>query len=203
MADLPTELKQRRRWRRWLGLGLLLVLAAPCLPWPLPHAELVGQRPAVAPPRGAPEIWVPRRDAAGGNDLRAVFVHTRADGAHELTLWFRDEDHPWIGVDQAYDLFRWARWKRVDDLETLVVTPARDLALTGVAAGDQGFSVLWAEHHTSLIGRGATDRLYVRTWNHLLSSEPEPGIDYVKAEAPWLRGSRAELEAEVRAGWPD
>lgn len=178
------------------------LLLAPCLPWPLPRAELEGQREALAPPRGAPELWIPRADLEGGNELRAIFVHDLPDGGRELTLWFRDEDHPWAPIDNAYDLYRWLRWRRVDDLETIVLTPARDLALPGTAAREQTFGVLWAEHHTALIGRGAGDRLYVRTWNHLFSNEPEPGVDYQRVEVQFLRGSRAELEAEVKAAWP-
>jgi hypothetical protein len=201
VAEQQTDRKPKRRWRRYLALVVALLIA-PCLPWPLPRAELEGQREALAPPRGAPEVWIPRADLEGGNELRAIFVHELPDGGRELTLWFRDEDHPWAPIDNAYDLYRWLRWRRVDDLETVILTPARDLALPGTAARAQPFDVLWAKHHTALIGRGGGDRLYVRTWNHLFSNEPQEGLDYVQVKVQFLRGSRAELEAEVQAAWP-
>lgn len=193
MAEAKPELK-RRRWRRLVFLALLL--CAPALPWPLPRAELIGAHVAAAPVPGAPALFVPRADAA--NPLRAVFVSALPRGGHEVTLWFSDEDHPWAPVDHAYDLYRYFAWGRVDDLETFRITPEGMFNLDGVAAGEQGFGVLWAEHQSGLVGRGGPPRLYVRTWNHLLSPDPEPGVDYVQAKVPWLTGSRAELEAEAQ-----
>lgn len=203
---LDEERAPRRTPRRAaLAAALLVVLCLPCLPWPYPESDLLPAAPALDWP-AAPILALPRQDLANGP--HAIYVAELEDGAREVSLLFRDEDHPWALVDQAYDLYRYLRWRRVRDLETFRWGPG-SLDLRGVAAGEQGYAALAPRHLDARPSLAECERrdgrvvLYLRTWNHMLATTPEPGVDYeLLSGLPVRRASRAELERAARERWP-
>ncbi|HBP18570.1 MAG TPA: hypothetical protein DEA08_12395 [Planctomycetes bacterium] len=203
MSDAPQA--KRRRRRLLAALALLALLCLPCLPWPYPESDLLPGAPTLAWPQ-APILALPRQDLP--NAPHAIYVAELGEAGREVSLLFRDEDHPWALVDHAYDLYRYLRWRRVRDLETFR-WGAESLDLRGVAAGEQGYAALAPRHLDAqprlaeCERRGERVVLYLRTWNHMIATTPEPGVDYeLLADLPLRQASRAELERAARERWP-
>lgn len=193
--------EKRRRRRVLLSLlTLVLLVGLPCLPWPLPRADLLPDAPPVVWEE-APVFAVPVQDPTS---LLAVYVTDLPDGGRALNVEFSDEDHPCAPCDNAYDLIRLAIWGRVVDVEMLELHPD-GLVLPNTAALGQAYGTWIPRHHDERVPLGALARrgrrpvIYVRTWNHLLGAEGEPGVNYVfRDDVPLRRASRAELEASAR-----
>lgn len=190
-----------RRWRRRaLLVGLALALGLPGLSCSLRRDDLLPSAPPLVWAE-APVFAVPSRDPTR---LLAVYVADLPQGGRALSLVFSDEDQPFPPFDCVYDLFRSVRWGRVTDIETLELLPDA-LVFPNTAALDQPYATWFPSHHDQrvplarLSRRGRRPVIYVRTWNHLFATEPEPGVDYVfHADVPLRRATRAELEAAAR-----
>ena len=147
-----------------------------------------------------------------------------ADEDHPLPIVDQLYDaQRWFGLVERSSRFPFVRrargrggYRRVADVETVGVeldptwpgSPAA-IRFPGTYSGDQRWDVLPARHHSAEIPWDQFDLedgrpvLYVNTWNHLFSNDPNNGcLDHrLVADYPVYQGSRADVQRHFDAVW--
>lgn len=147
-----------------------------------------------------------------------------ADEDHPLPIVDQLYDaQRWFGLVERSSRFPFVRrargrggYRRVADVETVGVeldptwpgSPAA-IRFPGTYSGDQRWDVLLARHHSAEIPWDQFDLedgrpvLYVNTWNHLFSNDPNNGcLDHrLVADYPVYQGSRADVQRHFDAVW--
>ena len=68
-----------------------------------------------------PVFSLPVSDIENGNDIESVYYDIEYDKLRlyvEITVVFKDEDHPNGLIDWIYDMIRKRKYKRIEDVET-------------------------------------------------------------------------------------
>lgn len=106
-----------------------------------------------------------------------------------------------------YTVYRFLRYGRVTDLETIYLLSApRRIDMNGTLNHPEVTS--WHDvtsgHYTTTFTTGCKDlRLYVNTWNHLMSPLPLPDLVYVELTGfKQNTETRASLERKALIRWP-
>lgn len=130
-----------------------------------------------------------RVDARDPEELLRVYKEPDEDGMALHLVW-GDETIPLRQADERYREFRREEFGRTSDVETLIVRPD-DILFPGTWGGPQPY---W----TSLHGTWPEPRkgvVFIRTWNHMLSTNPNPTATYRRADPGVREGGREEAEA--------
>lgn len=185
--------------------------------WPRP--DFASQARTFDPARAGvtlPIVELPSVDRTGKNGLRAVFADTSEAGKVHVHLVFADEDSPGRGklLDRTYDAFRWFRYRRVMDVETLTFELDRTgkykaVEFHGTFSGEQTWQANPPEHKTATIPysefrtQNGRPVVVVNTWNHLLSNtNTNPNLAMVQASNyPVYAATRAQLKAMFERTW--
>ncbi len=141
-------------------------------------------------------LMVPTFDMENGPIDLFIFDH---GDSLEITVVFSDEDHPDPVEDVLYDVYRFFKWGRVEDVETFFV---------------MGHSVFFPDDYASVTSFFQTEDLhtrmeiplsdferlsgelvvYVNTWNHMFSEKPLPGVPYIPIRMNGREGTRETAE---------
>ena len=117
----------------------------------------------------------------------------------EVTIVFKDEDHPNPFIDPLYDIYRFLKWGRVKDIETFYVYEDR------VVFPDDYASVTSFQQtenlHTHMEipievfkKKDKSILVYVNTWNHMFSNKPLSDLEYVPFHLKPRIGTRKDAE---------
>ncbi len=141
-------------------------------------------------------LMFPAIDMENGPIDFFVFDH---GSSVEVTIIFKDEDHPNPFLDPLYDLYRLAKWGRIEDIETFYIT-ATSVVFPDDYASVTSFSQTEGLHTHAEIPIGNFQvqdgkiLVYVNTWNHMFSNKPLPNLEYVKVEFRARIGTREDAE---------
>lgn len=147
------------------------------------------------------------------NSIFAVFFARLSDKEIEVSVVFKDEDHPnWV-IDELYDFYRWNfAWKRQADVESFQIQFQRaggrpsSVSFPTTFAGEQRYDEPWIKHFSAEIPydefhrEGTRPVIYVNTWNHLYSNKAglETGNGTMIRDYPSYQGTRRDVEKLFR-----
>ncbi len=119
--------------------------------------------------------------------------------AEEITVVFKDEDYPNRFLDPLYDIYRFIKWGRFEDIETfyikgnLVIFPDDYASVTSFYQTKDLHT--HAEIPTSdFQKKNGNIVVYVNTWNHMFSNEPLSDLEYVPFFFKPKSGTREDVE---------
>jgi hypothetical protein len=149
------------------------------------------------------QFIIPEKDKK--NPVDAVFCERRDLGnsrSYEISVVFKDEDHPFFLADWCYDIYRRMKYKRKMDVETFSVLCGMNdsviaLDLKGVYSGPQDFNQGIVKHGDMLYLDMESDiQVFVNTRNHLFSlKDNNPGMKKTTVSSNIVYiGSREEVE---------
>lgn len=130
-----------------------------------------------------------RVDSRDPTELLRVYVEPDEVGVAVHLVW-RDEVVPLAQADERYRAFRREELGRTADVETILVKPD-EVVFPGTWGGPQPY---W----TSIHGTWREPRkgvVFTRTWNHMLSSVPNPRASYERVDPAVRDGGREAAEA--------
>jgi len=145
---------------------------------------------------------IPEKDV--GNDIVDVFVK-KTENQVEITVVFKDEDHPNPFVNFFYDIYRFFKYGRVKDIETffLIVDNGKieEVKFPGVYAGSHNFDDTENLHESiSLPGnvfefKNGRIMIFINTWNHMFSNKPLKNMKYIEiSDYKVSEGTRKDAE---------
>ncbi len=152
----------------------------------------------------------------GSNDLLKGYHYSYAvSGGYkiEITAVFKDEDHPDLALDLAYDAYRLAQNGRIEDIETFYINTDSngnpqsiyfDYGGTGTYSGTQEFFDWFPDHITATVQAsdfswsGKRAYIYINTWNHLYGEDDNnPTLsDKTWSTYASAQGTREDAEAD-------
>jgi hypothetical protein len=112
------------------------------------------------------------------------FFYFDHGNATEVTVVFKDEDHPNGFLDPLYDLYRLAKWGRIKDIETFYIYEDKVIFPDDYASVTSFYQTEDLHTHAE-IPLDEFQRVdgkivvYVNTWNHMFSNKPLPDLEYV------------------------
>ena len=199
-----------------MSLTLILTLVG-CAHMPEFAAVAQSTDPIPSPSEIDPTALLPilvmsQKDIDERNGIEAIFLTRSQDlTSIEVTLVFKDEDHPNALADVLYDRYRVFKYGRKADLESFVMHISAetgellDISFKGSYGGNQPFATSKTKKSDAVIPADAlvidctTLRpvLFVSTWDHLLS-EIDPNTDMTDRvqveEYPIYYGTRDDVE---------
>ena len=117
----------------------------------------------------------------------------------EVTIVFKDEDHPDPLIDPLYDTYRFLKWGRVEDIETFYVYEDKVVFPDDYASVTSFYQT--KDLHTYMEvpidefeKRDGSILVYVNTWNHMFSNKPLPDLEYVPFHFKPRIGTREDAE---------
>ncbi len=117
----------------------------------------------------------------------------------EVTIVFKDEDHPDPLIDPLYDTYRFLKWGRVEDIETFYVYEDKVVFPDDYASVTSFYQT--KDLHTYMEvpidefeKEDDSILVYVNTWNHMFSSRPLPDLEYVPFHFKPRIGTRKDAE---------
>jgi len=149
-----------------------------------------------------PIFMIPEKDM--GNDIIDVFVE-KYENRVEITVVFKDEDHPNPFTNFFYDIYRFFKYGRVKDIETffLVVDEEKikEVRFPGVYAGSLDYDDTENLHGTITLPAKAFEFkngrivIFVNSWNHMFSNKPLKNVKYVEiSDYRISKGTREDAE---------
>ncbi|MFA7284297.1 MAG: hypothetical protein WC004_00545 [Candidatus Absconditabacterales bacterium] len=132
-----------------------------------------------------PQLYVPRIDKEGNNQIESVFWHQVTDRTYEISLLFKDEDDPYM--DRWYDMYRKLNYGRIKDIETFHVeldanNRIAKYLFSGTASGNKGWSAWGSKLHHDLIINNPLSGLHINTRNHMFgahNANPDLPLDTI------------------------
>jgi len=157
-----------------------------------PHGET--KSPGLVP-WYPPYIYQPLNPDGELSLLEAVFFSETINSKHKEVMWtvvYSDEKMKNGFLNSLYFIFRALRYGRVRDIETFFTygnSSCWAIDFQGVSVCDGNiFSSVPQEHCYATIVGGANRSMdvFIRTWNHLMGSDPdaEPGVKYERVQ--WI-----------------
>jgi hypothetical protein len=127
------------------------------------------------------------------------FFYFDHGNAFEITVVFKDEDHPNKFLDPLYDLYRLMKWGRIKDIETFYIYRDKVVFPDDYASVTSFYQTKNLRTHAEIPldefqkfdGKIA---VYVNTWNHMFSNKPLPGLEYVPFIFKPKIGTRSDAE---------
>ncbi len=158
-----------------------------------------------------PIFSIPRFDLK--NEIVEVFYNkTEKNSKLEITVVFKDEDHPCFLADILYDLYRYFKYGRIKDIETFFLHYSYDESLKGIEfpgvyAGDHRFSDTKDLHGSAYFQANEVEFIngrpiiYINTWNHMFGIKRSfcKENEILINDYPASIGTRAD--AEVTYSW--
>jgi hypothetical protein len=138
--------------------------------------------------------------------LLSVCMIPTSIGRTEITFEWAGESIESNIPSFLYAGYRLLCYGRVKDLETIYITSTHTVDMNGTLNHPDVTS--WYDttygHYTTSYDTVSKDiRLYVNTWNHLMSPVPLADLTYVELTGfKWKTESRAALERHVSIQWP-
>jgi hypothetical protein len=124
----------------------------------------------------------------------------------EVTIIWSGEAFSETIVSDLYTLYRFIRYGRTADVETIYILPGNRVDMNGTLNHPDitSFYDRKQGHFTTTYDAGSAEiRLYINTWNHLMSPDPLQSMVYV--DTPGLRTTnetRDEIERRLSVDWP-
>jgi len=145
---------------------------------------------------------IPEKDM--GNDIIDVFVE-KYENRVEITVVFKDEDHPNPFTNFFYDIYRFFKYGRVKDIETFFLIidgeKIKEVYFPGVYAGSHRYSDTEDLHGTITLPAKTFEFkdgrivIFVNTWNHMFSNKPSKSVKYVEiSDYKISKGTREDAE---------
>ncbi|TYB95192.1 MAG: hypothetical protein FXF54_04810 [Kosmotoga sp.] len=158
-----------------------------------------------------PIFSMPKYDMT--NRIIEVFYEKTEDNSKlEMTVVFKDEDHPCFLIDIIYDAYRYFKYGRIPDIETFFLHlndngTLEGIEFPGVYAGNHKFTDTEDLHGSAYFSASEVEFInerqiiYVNTWNHMFSIEPAFSYDdeILIYDYPTSKGTRAN--SEVKYSW--
>ncbi|MBN2220345.1 MAG: hypothetical protein JW697_08725 [Kosmotogaceae bacterium] len=129
-----------------------------------------------------PVFSMPQSDSKNG--IAEVFTDfSEEDLTLQVTVVFIDEDYPCLIIDFLYDVYRYFRYGRIEDIETFYIMFDSDGKITaidfpGVFASDHAFDDTKNLHGSAVLMPNlitfVDERplIFVNTWNHMFGVIP-------------------------------
>lgn len=199
-------------------LALLLQVLAGCAHMPEFAAVAQTRDPAPGslespdPTDLLPILVMSQKDIDEGNGVEAIFITRSEEPARiDVTIVFKDEDHPNALADVLYDRYRVFKYGRKADLASFIIHFDKvtgeliNFTFHGSYGGDQPFATSKTKKLDAVIPADSlvidctTLRpvLFVSTWDHLLSEiDPNTELtDRVQVDGyPIYYGTREDVE---------
>lgn len=139
------------------------------------------------------------------NSLVCVSISPpQQDGHAEVSFVWSGEYMQSRILSGAYMIYRFFRYGRTIDLETVYVGPSHRVDMNGTLSHPDvpdWYDTTYG-HFTGTYDAGSSDiRLYVNTWNHLMSPIPRPSVQYVELTG-YLRTTETRDALERRLSIP-
>ncbi|OAA30996.1 hypothetical protein AT15_08450 [Kosmotoga arenicorallina S304] len=147
------------------------------------------------------------------NGIVEVFYEKQNDELKlSITVVFRDEDFPCFLVNIAYDVYRYFKYGRVEDIETFYLNlypdgTVKGVEFPGVFSANHKFKDTKDLHGSAKFTADEMDFIngrpviYINTWNHMFGIKPsfDTGKEKLFFDYPVSQGNR--LEAERKYSW--
>lgn len=114
------------------------------------------------------DVWWHWYSINGRNNLYAYRISCWPGHVARVTLYFRDEDHPWPWIDRVYDAFRRRYYGRTVDIESFYIWRGSWIYYRGIWSSNRPFAN-WAGVHYSKALR-VPDVVHVNVWNHAMGN---------------------------------
>ena len=159
------------------------------------------------------------RDLKGGNEIVAVLFEKKYRGIHpiiEVSVVFKDEDHPNPIYDFFYDIYRFFKYGRIKDIETFYIVfedesmrKPMKIEFPNVYGDELPYDAVENLHgdadvpYENFEFDGKRPIIFVNTWNHMFSEREPIGQSVLIYDYPSYRGTREKAEKyfSFHFGW--
>jgi hypothetical protein len=137
---------------------------------------------------------------------KSISMSRLADKRIEVTIVWPGEYFQGRIISDLYTFYRFMRYGRTTDVETIYVLPGNMVDMNGTLNHPDitSFYDMKRGHFTTTYNTESTEiLLYVNTWNHLMSPDPLRSVLYVDIrDLHTTNETRDEIERRLSLDWP-
>ncbi len=133
------------------------------------------------------------------DNMPIEFYSCQTTEGTQVTVVFKDEDHPNPFIDFIYDVYRYFKWGRIQDIESFYIKDDYIFFPDDYASVTSFFETenlhTRAEIPLEKFKEFSKRKIiYINTWNHMFSEKPLKGVSYILFFPSFKKGCRMDAE---------